>query len=52
MTMDVAIEDYRWGHDDLVLAAWIGDDDRDRLREQHRQGVLAKLKAQLPQRVH
>jgi hypothetical protein len=52
MTMDATIEGRRGGHDDLVLAAWLVQEDRDLLREHHRQALLAKLKAQLPQRVH
>lgn len=43
-------ERYRRGHEDLVLAAWLTEEDRERIREHFRQATLAKLQAQLPKR--
>jgi hypothetical protein len=45
-------ETYRRGPDDVVLAAWLSDEDRDRVREHRRLSALAKLRDALPRRSH
>lgn len=45
---DSVTEGCRRGHDDLVLAAWLTEEDRERVRERYRRLTLANLEAQLP----
>ncbi|MGH8981424.1 MAG: hypothetical protein ACRDWE_10465 [Acidimicrobiales bacterium] len=48
---DSATEEYRRDQDDLVIAAWLTEEDHERLREHYRKATLEKLRAQVPRRV-
>lgn len=48
---DSETDNDRSSEDDLVLAAWLTEEDHERVREHHRRALLEKLGAQLPRRV-
>jgi hypothetical protein len=47
---DSATEEHRHDQDDLVIAAWLTQEEHDRLRERYRRATLDKLRDQVPRR--
>lgn len=47
---DSATEEYRQEMDDLVIAAWLTEEDHERLREHYRRATLDTLRDQIPRR--
>lgn len=47
-----SVTDGRRGREDLVLAAWLTEEDREQVKERYRQTALAQLRSVLPRRAH